>query len=99
MSSKSIKVVASGTVANVSCGFDCLGYALKEPSDMLTIKASPKPKIEITVRGKKSDKIPLAPEKNTAGKAVISLLNSLELKQGFNIDIYKGIPPGSGIPL
>ena len=97
MSSKSIKVGASGTVANVSCGFDCLGYALKEPSDILTIKASPKPKIEITVRGKKSDKIPLAPEKNTAGKAVISLLNSLELKQGFNIDIYKGIPPGSGI--
>ncbi len=97
MSSKSIKVAASGTVANVSCGFDCLGYSLDDPFDVVTIKTSPKPKINITVQGIKSDKIPLITEKNTAGKAVLSMLNNLDIKKGFNIDISKGIPPGSGI--
>ena len=29
----SIKVKATGSVANVSCGFDCLGYSIENPSD------------------------------------------------------------------
>ena len=97
MLGESIKVAASGTVANVSCGFDCLGYSIEKPNDIVIIKASSKPKIKLSVKGNKSDKIPLIPEKNTAGKAIISMLNSLAIKKGFNIIINKGIPPGSGI--
>tara|TARA_Y100001970_G_scaffold164574_1_gene201074 strand:+ start:1015 stop:1950 length:936 start_codon:yes stop_codon:yes gene_type:complete len=97
MLGESIKVAASGTVANVSCGFDCLGYSIEKPNDIVIIKASSKPKIKLSVKGNKSDKIPLIPEKNTAGKAIISMLNSLDIKKGFNIIINKGIPPGSGI--
>ena len=87
MLGESIKVAASGTVANVSCGFDCLGYSIEKPNDIVIIKASSKPKIKLSVKGNKSDKIPLIPEKNTAGKAIISMLNSLDIKKGFNIII------------
>jgi len=32
MPEKSIKVRATASVANVSCGFDCIGYAIDEPA-------------------------------------------------------------------
>ena len=37
MLKESIKVRAPATVANVSCGFDCLGYAISDPADIVTI--------------------------------------------------------------
>ena len=47
--------------------------------------------------GIKYESIPVDPENNTAGKAILSLLDTLESKQGFKVHIEKGIPPGSGI--
>jgi len=95
--SNSIKIKATGSVANVSCGFDCLGYSLDNPADILEITQNNSTKINISMTGLGIVNIPLIPEKNTAGKAVISLLSSLNLKTGFSIKINKGIPPGSGI--
>ena len=97
MPEKSIRVRATASVANVSCGFDCIGYAIGEPSDDLTIETQEKPGIEIVMSGIKADSIPTAAEKNTAGKAILSFLNTIESHQGFKIKIKKGIPPGSGI--
>ena len=37
MPKKSIIVQATATVANVSCGFDCIGYATSNPLDTVTI--------------------------------------------------------------
>lgn len=95
--SNSIKIKATGSVANVSCGFDCLGYSLDNPADILEITQNNSSKINISMTGLGIENIPLIPEKNTAGKAVSSLLSSLNLKTGFTIKINKGIPPGSGI--
>jgi homoserine kinase len=95
--SNSIKIRATGSVANVSCGFDCLGYSLENPADILEITQTDSDELLITMDGIGSESIPTIPEKNTAGKAVISLLSSLNLKTGFSIKIIKGIPPGSGI--
>ena len=97
MPEKSIRVRATASVANVSCGFDCIGYAIGEPSDDLTIETQEKPGIEIVMSGIKADSIPTAAEKNTAGKAILSFLNTIDSQQGFKIKIKKGIPPGSGI--
>ncbi|MBC8322902.1 MAG: homoserine kinase [Candidatus Marinimicrobia bacterium] len=97
MANKSIIVKAPATVANVSCGFDCIGYAINEPGDILTIEKQDNPGIVISISGSKSDSIPVVPENNTAGKAILSLLDALGSKQGFKIHIEKGIPPGSGI--
>ena len=34
----SIRIKANASVANVSCGFDCLGYAISSPGDIVTIQ-------------------------------------------------------------
>jgi len=95
--SNSIKIKASGSVANVSCGFDCLGYSLDSPADILEITKNNSSKINISMTGLGIENIPQIPKKNTAGKAIISLLSKLNINQGFNVKIEKGIPPGSGI--
>ena len=97
MANKLIKVKAPATVANVSCGFDCIGYAISKPSDIVTIEKQDQLGIEISMSGIKYESIPVDPENNTAGKAIISLLNTLGSKQGFKVHIEKGIPPGSGL--
>ncbi len=97
MANESLKIRATASVANVSCGFDCIGYAIADPADVLSITKQDKPEITLTLSGKNSETIPTQAEKNTAGKAVLSLLNILGSKQGFRIHIEKGIPPGSGI--
>ncbi len=97
MPEKSIKVRATASVANVSCGFDCIGYAIGEPADILTINLKDSPGVDITLSGSKADTITTVAKYNTAGKAILSLLNSLEINQGFNVHIEKGIPPGSGL--
>ena len=97
MAVKSLKVRATGSVANVSCGFDCIGYAIAKPVDTVTIKTKDSPGVHITLSGSKADTIPPAAKYNTAGKAILSLLNNLDIDQGFNVHIEKGIPPGSGL--
>jgi len=97
MPEKSIRVRATASVANVSCGFDCIGYSIVDPSDVVTIITKNKPGIEIVISGSKADSIPTKAEQNTAGKAVLSYLNTINQDQGCIIKIEKGIPPGSGI--
>jgi len=95
--SKSIRVKGNASVANVSCGFDCIGYAISEPADIITIMMKETPGVEITMSGFGSDSISCDPEKNTGGKAILSILDAIKSNQGFKLLIEKGIPPGSGI--
>ena len=97
MVTNSVRVRATATVANVSCGFDCIGYAITEPADILTISIKDSQGVRITLSGSKADTITTVAKHNTAGKAILSLLNKLEINQGFNVHIEKGIPPGSGL--
>ena len=75
--SKSIRVKGNASVANVSCGFDCFGYAISEPADIITIMMKETPGVEITMSGFGSDSISCDPEKNTGGKAILSILDML----------------------
>jgi len=90
-----ITVHAPATVANVVCGFDCLGFALREPFDEMTVRLID----EKTVRLKHLDKfnLPVTPQKNIAGKAVLTMLEAIDERIGFEIEIKKNIKPGSGI--
>lgn len=92
---KEIIVHAPATVANVVCGFDCLGFALEKPFDEIKLRLID----EKTVRIKHLDdyNLPLDPEKNVAGAAILSMLNSVEENVGFELEIIKHIKPGSGI--
>ncbi|MDQ3181932.1 MAG: homoserine kinase [Acidobacteriota bacterium] len=90
-----IKVLAPATVSNVVCGFDCLGFALNEPFDEMTLRLIS----EKTVKIKHLDNynLPVKTEKNVAGVALLALLKEVNENIGFEVEITKKIKPGSGI--
>ena len=90
-----VTVIAPATVSNVVCGFDCLGFALAEPFDELTLRWM----AERTVRIRHRDKfgLPTDPQKNVAGVALLAMIKEARLDHGFEIEIRKGMKPGSGI--
>ena len=92
---KEITVLAPGTVSNVVCGFDCLGFALDSPRDEMTLRLTEEKNVKITHLD--SYNLPTEPEKNVAGVALLSILDSIEDEIGFEIEITKRIKPGSGI--
>lgn len=90
-----IRVFCPATVANVSCGFDVLGLALKSVGDEMTVRKISKPGIHITkITGQE---LPLETHKNVAGVAAQALLDACNTSFGFKIEIDKRIKPGSGI--
>ncbi len=93
--SKKVKVLSPATVANIVCGFDILGFALEEPHDELTIEISDKPGVEI-INNDDFD-LPVEPEKNVSGAALLALLEDATDIKGFTLTSKKHIMPGSGI--
>jgi len=91
-----ITVFAPATVANVACGFDVLGFALSVPGDTIHVKKNDSNTLFISKINGAPD-LSLAPEKNVVGVAIQALLNELNSKQGFDIEVTKGVKPGSGI--
>lgn len=92
---KEITVSAPATVANVVCGFDVLGFALEEPTDLMTVRIIPEKTIKIT--NLDDFNLPTEPEKNVAGAALLAMLERLPENIGFEVEITKRIKPGSGI--
>lgn len=92
---KSIKIHSPATVANLVCGFDILGMALNEPYDVMTLKLIDEPKV--IINNKDNYNLPTNPEKNVAGVVLLSIMEKLDQKIGFEIEIEKHIKPGSGI--
>jgi len=92
-----IHVFAPATVANVACGFDILGFALESPGDEVIMRATSTPKITITKITGDNQKLPFDPEKNTVSVPVLKLLEHLNSKQGFEIELHKNIPLSSGM--
>ncbi len=90
-----VSVLAPASVSNVACGFDCLGFALAEPREEITIRRIP----ERTVRILHHDDfgLPNEPQKNVAGVALLALMNAAKLDFGFAVETTKYIKPGSGI--
>lgn len=90
-----IKIFAPASVANVSCGFDALGFCLEPVGDEMIIRKTDSPGIRITkIQGQD---LPLDVRKNVAGVAAEALLKEHPVKCGFEIEIYKKIKAGSGI--
>ena len=90
-----IKIFAPATVANLSCGFDVLGCCLDSVGDEMLLRKNSANKLRITrIEGAN---LPIEPNQNVAGVAAAALLEKLGSKQGFDIEIYKKIKPGSGL--
>lgn len=92
---KEIKIFSPATVANVSCGFDVLGFCLDAIGDEMIVRKTDKPGIHITkIEGYD---LPLEAENNVAGVSAMALMKDAKPNCGFEIEIYKKITPGSGI--
>jgi homoserine kinase len=92
---KSIKIKSPGTVANLVCGFDVLGLALNEPYDIVELRLIDEPKVKII--NKDDFDLPTEADKNVAGVVLLSIMEKMNNKFGFEIEIQKQIKPGSGI--
>jgi homoserine kinase len=97
MTVKQATAFAPASVGNVAIGFDILGFAIDALGDKVTARRSATPGVRVTaIRGVAAD-LPLEPEKNTAGQAVIALLDALQPGFGIDLEIDKGIPLASGL--
>lgn len=92
---KTVKVIAPATVANLVCGFDILGMALKHPEDEMTLTLSDQPGIRI--RHMDEYNLPEMVSKNVAGVALLALIEEYPNPPGFDLMINKNIKPGSGL--
>ena len=90
-----VTVHAPATVSNVVCGFDCLGFALSEPLDEMTVRTIETPEVRIINRDDFG--LPDNPGQNVAGVALVAMLEALDADFGFEVEITKHIKPGSGI--
>ncbi len=90
-----IKLFSPATVANVSCGFDVLGFCLDSIGDEMVIRKTKEKGIRITkIEGYD---LPFEVEKNVAGVSALAMYEAANPDCGFEIEIYKHIKPGSGV--
>ena len=90
-----IEIFSPASVANVSCGFDVLGFCLEPIGDLMRVVKTENQGVEIgTIKGQD---LPKDPKKNVASVAVLALLEKHPSSFGFRIDFDKKIKPGSGI--
>ena len=88
---------APASVGNAAVGFDLLGFAIRGAGDTVTATRSETPGVVIeAITGTVTD-LPRDPDKNTAGKAVLAMLQSERADFGVSLQIHKGIPLGSGL--
>jgi len=93
-----IKAFAPATVGNIGIGFDTLGLALEKPGDEVIARKSDTPGLRITKITGASGKLPYEPAQNTAGMAVLRLLQHLgEKERGIELEIHKKMPINSGL--
>lgn len=97
MSFQHAKAFAPASVGNVGVGFDILGFAVDVLGDRVSVTRTREPGVRITaVRGVAGD-LPREPERNTAGRALLALRALAGIEWGFDVEIDKGIPLGSGL--
>ncbi len=88
---------APASVGNVIVGFDILGHSVDAVGDRVSVTRIEEPLVRITaITGTDAD-LPLEAAKNTAGRALMALREAQSLSWGFEVQIHKGIPLGSGL--
>ena len=87
-----IKIFSPATVANVSCGFDVLGFCLDSVGDDMVIRKTEKKGIYITkIEG---FDLPYEADLNVAGVSALAMYEAIDVDFGFEIEIYKKINAG-----
>jgi len=95
--SDSLRVFAPATVANVSCGYDVLGFAVENPGDEIVLRKNERGKVNIIEITGDDGKLPKDAALNTAGVSIRAFLHAIDKRQGFDIHLHKKMPLGSGL--
>ena len=91
----SVLVHSPATLSNLGCGFDVFGLALTAPYDIIRITRRTTP--GLSIRHLDPYNLPTDPARNVAGVALLALLKAVPETLGFDLEITKGIKPGSGV--
>ncbi|ALW84226.1 homoserine kinase [Hymenobacter sedentarius] len=91
----SVLVHSPATLSNLGCGFDVLGLALAAPYDTIRLRRTATP--GVCIRHLDGYNLPTDPTRNVAGVALLALLREVPEEIGFEVEITKGIMPGSGV--
>ncbi len=94
---ESISVFAPATVANVTCGFDILGFAVEAPGDEITLTKSNSGQVRILDITGDEGALPRDPDKNSCSAVIKMYLRDLGISQGIDIALHKKMPLGSGL--
>lgn len=85
------------SIGNACVGFDILGHSIAGPGDRVSVQRIASPEVRIRAIHGLDLELPLEAGRNTAGRALMALRQALALPFGFEIEIEKGIPLGSGM--
>lgn len=94
---RSVKAFAPATVANVSCGFDILGFAIDAMGDEVEIRLREEPGLKVVSIEGDEGRLPYEVEKNTCAVAIQAMLDEMGQDVGMDIFLQKGLPLGSGM--
>lgn len=90
-----LKIFSPATVANVSCGFDSLGFAVDAVGDEMTFTKTAEKGVKITnITG--AD-LTYNVDENAASAVVKKILEEANANFGIELTIHKGFSPGSGL--
>jgi homoserine kinase len=88
---------AYASVGNVGIGFDILGHCVEGAGDRAEVRRIPGREVRITAIDGVITDLPMAAADNTAGAALLSMMEALDLPFGFELVLHKGIALGSGM--
>lgn len=94
---RSVRAFAPATVANVSCGFDILGFAIDAMGDVVEVREKKEPGLQVVSISGDGGRLPYEAEKNTCAVAIQAMLDELGQEVGMEIYLEKGLPLGSGM--
>lgn len=96
-----LKIRVPATSANLGAGFDVFGIALERPCDILEVEKSEN--LEIIVKGRDSNYVPVDPKRNTAGIVASALDKTVRITINRNIPLSSGLgssaSPAAGVAL
>ncbi len=88
---------APASVGNIATGFDVLGHTIEGPKDRVRLERIEESEVRLrSVTGVLTE-LPAEVERNTALRALDALRIAHRLPYGFEVDVEKGIPLGSGM--
>ncbi|MBK8265801.1 MAG: homoserine kinase [Nannocystis sp.] len=92
-----IEAFAPATISNLGPGFDCLGLALTKLGDSVRVRRAIAPGVTISAIEGDQGRLPHDPTANTAGVALLAMLDRYAPTAGLEVTIKKGLPLGSGL--